>query len=205
MSKVNIVCVLKSGGDFKPEHVARLYRQVCQHMSLDFNFWCLTDYPSFTMPAGVLVLPLTRGWPGWWSKLELFDHFERAFYMDLDTTVVGDIGGLALNRPGFSALHDFDTTHHKGKLASGVMRWQGDYGFITRRFAQAPQEFMAAHRIAASWGDQGFLHACLSQQGVPFGFLQLQHPGKIVSYKLGTQTPETAIICHHGKPRPWEV
>lgn len=201
----NIVCVLKSGGDFRPEHVDRLYQQVRAHVRGDFEFWCMTDYPEFSFKCPVLVLPLARGWPGWWSKLELFDHFEQAFYLDLDTTIVGDITHMVQPHPGFYALHDLDTRHHAGKLATGVMRWFGDYGFLTRQFALNPDAFMAKHRLASSWGDQGYVQEGMLRARESYRFLQDFYPGWIVSYKLDTPTADTRIICHHGKPRPWEV
>lgn len=201
----NIVCVLRSGGDFKPEHVVRLMDQVAGHMRGDYEFWCLTDYPQLSFPPDVHVVPLVRGWPGWWSKLELFDHFEQAFYLDLDTTIVGDITEMVHPIPGFFALHDLDYRRKPGVLATGVMRWCGDYGFITRQFALAPERFMAKHNHGASWGDQGYVAESLRHAREGFRFLQDFYPGWIVSYKLDTPTADTRIICHHGKPRPWEV
>nr|WP_145924153.1 hypothetical protein [Halomonas elongata] len=39
--------------------------------------------------------PLAHGWPGWWSKLELFrPHGGDLLYLDLDTVVRGDLQPL---------------------------------------------------------------------------------------------------------------
>ena len=209
MDQMNIVCVLKSGGDFTPEHVVRLYEQVKARMTVDFEFWCLSDYPRFSFPPGIRLLALCRNWPGWWSKLEVFDFFVEALYLDLDTNIIGPIDDIARPRSGFFALRDLDTVKRPEQLASGVMRWKGDYSFITRQFSLNPQSFMDKHRDPLSWGDQGFIQAALAQSGVDHLYLQDFHPGRIVSYKLyvarGASTEGVSIICHHGKPRPWEV
>lgn len=202
----NIVCVLKSGGDFKPEHVERLADQVAGFTTVEYDFWCMTDYPPMSFNPDIKVVSLKRGWPGWWSKLELFDHFSDAFYMDLDTTVVGCLDPLLQPKDGFYALLDFDQKHRRGKLASGVMRWRGDYSFLTTRFAMRPDDFIARYRTAERWGDQGYIGDMLVDiEGMDWGALQEERPGAIESYKLGQQTRETVLVCHHGKPRPWEV
>lgn len=206
MAEVNIVCVLKSGGDFKPEHVERLEQQVRAHVSTPMRFWCMTDYPPLSFHHDILVLPLVRNWPGWWSKLEVFDHFDNAFYLDLDTTICGDITALVQQRDqGFFALYDLDRRNHPGKLASGLMRWRGDFGYITRRFALNPEAFMQLYRGGRGWGDQGFIAEVLKQDCTPWRALQDEQPGAIISFKLDQHTRETCIICHHGKPRPWDV
>jgi hypothetical protein len=202
---LNVVSVLKSGGDFLPKHVDRLAGQVADWLRLPHHMWVLTDYPPLSFHGDVNVVSLKRNWPGWWSKLELFDHFHSAFYLDLDTTVVGDLSKLVTDRDGFYAIHDLDVRNKPGQFASGVMRWRGDYSFLTRRFALAADEFMRVYRSPQHWGDQGFIRNVLQQEGIEWKPLQAEAPGAIASYKLDQQTRETVLVCHHGKPRPWEV
>lgn len=54
------LCVLRSGGDFKPEHVIRLSKQVK-------DLVCLSDVDI----EGIKTIPLQYDWPKWRSKLEI--------------------------------------------------------------------------------------------------------------------------------------
>ena len=65
-----IACVLRSGGDYGPEWVEKLACSAGNVMGyrLGLRFVCLTD---MEVPH-VECIPLAYGWPGWFSKLELF-------------------------------------------------------------------------------------------------------------------------------------
>ena len=73
------VCVLRSGGDFRPEHAQRLARQVS-------GLVCLSD----VQVPGVATRVLQHGWPGWWSKMEAFapELEGDVLLIDLDTLVL---------------------------------------------------------------------------------------------------------------------
>ena len=104
-----VACVLKSGGEYEVKHVMALRDQILSH-SPDADIVCLSDV-DFTLHF-VRRVPLTHGWPGWWSKLELFRPGalpvgERVLYLDLDTTIVGPIDDLLARPEPFLALADF--------------------------------------------------------------------------------------------------
>ncbi len=99
-----VVLVLRSGGAYRPEHVARLVRQLRSSVPAPAGaeppgggealaITVLTDLPAAEFPAGVRVVRLKHGWPGWWAKMELYspelpDLRDQPFlYLDLDTTV----------------------------------------------------------------------------------------------------------------------
>ena len=104
---LNIACVLKSGGVYKPAHVEHLRLSVDLFAqkwkrTREFKFACLTDdaslldaIPRIEFDGRLLgAIPLLNNWPGWWSKLELFRAFpqgEHVLYFDLDTEIVGDL------------------------------------------------------------------------------------------------------------------
>lgn len=180
------ICVLRSGGDFKPEHVQRLSRMVP-------DLVCLSDVPV----DGVRVIPLKYDWPGWWSKMEMFrpDIAGNLFFLDLDTTV------LSMPKMPLSdaVLYDFGDP---SVIGSGLMYLtETKRRMIWEDWIRCPEKHMAAH---TKWpaGDQGYLLPHLKNA------LRWQNLIRVYSYKIHCKkgVPEDAeVICYHGKPRPWEL
>lgn len=181
------VCVLRSGGDFKPEHVYRL-----KAMIKGMQFLCLSD-----VPLECDWIPLQKDWPGWWSKLEIFSPTlcEDIFYLDLDTTVLK----MPTMPDRTTVLRDFGDP---GMMASGLMFIKHeDKAAIWEAFNRNPQANMAANVKWPNLGDQGFLQPFLKNAQ------RWQHIAKVYSFKNHCKhgVPEDAeVICYHGKPRPWD-
>lgn len=192
-----VVCVFRSGGDYRPEHVQRLQAMVHRFVGSKHEFVCLSDQPI----RGVPTEPMRRNWPGWWSKLELFEHFQKAFYLDLDTTLLANIDDVVGYRHVFTMLRDLGKPNVP---ASGVMAWDGDFSGIAETFAEDVEANIKACSSAARWGDQGFIAQHINPE-----FLQDLFPGAVASYKWQVLRnglkPENRIVCFHGKPRPWDV
>jgi hypothetical protein len=203
-----LVCVMRSGGDYKPEHVARLYKQTREPGRWPpGRFVCLTNH-LFKTPSPIEQRQLTHGWAGWWSKLELcapeHDDLGDILYIDLDTTVVGSLEDIA-NVGRLTLLSDFLAP---ALLASGVM-----YLPVTaRRFAwellhegAGPQVVIRSFRRK---GDQGFFNLAWYHEADRWQDVLL---GQLISFKehvepSGGIVPWGArLICYHGHPRPWEV
>ncbi len=194
---LTVACVLRSGGDFRPEHVDRLWDGVSENFP-GHSFFCLTD-----MDVCCESVPLKYGWPGWWSKMELFrPDLEGDFlYFDLDTIVLGDIPDFA----GLTRLTVLSDFHVPDRVASGVMFIpQVDRAFVWNAWMKDATGHM---RRQGGRGDQGFLQDLWG--GAPERF-QDRLPGQIVSYKVHVQAndkvPDDArVMCFHGRPRPWET
>jgi hypothetical protein len=195
--RLTVACVLRSGGDFRREHVQWLAHQVGRRLQLEHQVVCLSDVAV----PGVDTVPMRRGWPGWWSKLELFEHFRQAFYLDLDTAIVGDLAPLVTHPHVFTMLRDVSGAD---RPASGVMAWNGNRSAIAEAFAADPDRWIAECSSATSWGDQGFI-----ARHVRPDFLQDLFPGCVQSFKLdlkgGAPGSDTRIVAFHGTPRPWDV
>lgn len=181
--------MLRSGGEFTPDHVRWLAAQIPE-------LHVLSDVPV----PGVPRLELKRDWPGWWAKMELFDpELSRdILYFDLDTVVLGDVGALEVGRT--TLLRDWN---RPALFGSGLMYIEhGDKERVWRAFTQNPRAAMASCRTRLRWGDQGFLQPHLKDAARWQDLL----PGLVQSYKVDVagrkQTP-SSIICFHGKPRPW--
>lgn len=195
---LTVACVLRSGGDFRAEHAARLRSAVAEHLP-GARWRCLSDVPE------VATDPLVHGWPGWWSKIELFRPgllVGPTLYLDLDTVIVGSLSeiGAAISPGRLLMLRDF---FYPERAGSGMMGWAGDWSAIHAAFAADPEAHMRRCRSRAAWGDQGFIAGLIEP-----AFWQDAIPGQIVSYKAHCRRGVPAgarVVCFHGHPRPWEV
>lgn len=193
---MRILCVLRSGGDYGPEHVKRLQSQLAAQGETDFA--CLSD----VFIDGVETIPLRWDWPGWWAKLELFrpDLKGDFLFVDLDMTILKPIADLEL-LPVLMIMRD---VYRPGGLQSSIMFLpEAVRGEIWQAWQKSPGHWMERYRRG---GDQAFLERFWLRRAQR---LQDWFPGWVVSYKAdvaGREVPETArIICFHGRPRPWEV
>jgi hypothetical protein len=201
---LTVAFVLRSGGDYRPEHVARLADGVKRHLGIKHQLVCLSDMDVGS--AVDRVIPLRHGWPGWWSKLELFSPGTfggPVLYLDLDTIAVGRLGDIAVGHR-FTVLRNFWAAE---RIGSGVMAWDWDLSAIYAAFLEAPERFMREYRTTERWGDQGFIR--FNAPIMP-ELWQERHPGKVVSFKLHCRplqrVPAGArIVAFHGQPRPWEM
>lgn len=179
------VCVLRSGGDFKPEHVQRLARQVP-------GLLCLSDMDV----PGVETKPLLWGWPGWWSKMEVYGaHLDTDILLiDLDTHVIRMPRMPAVTM----VLPDF---YKPALMGSGFMYVTvEDQARIWSEWMRDPQGHMRRCRTRTCWGDQGFLMPLIG--GSP------RWGSNVVSWKVHCKAgiPEAAdVVVFHGRPRPWQV
>lgn len=200
---MNIVtCVWRGGGCYTLEYLMRLYGAVLTHLT-DPLVVCLTDQPVPALPR-LQTLPLREGWPGWWSKLELFARFtrHRVVYFDLDTVIKGPLDPL-FRFTTFTALADFN---HPSFIQSSVLAWEGDYSYLHKEFAAAPAQTAARFAAGACGrvGDQAYIEQTLR---VPVARWQELLPGAFASYKSSTVEAQAraSVICYHGLPRPHET
>lgn len=178
-----VACVLRSGGDFRPEHVQWLAKQVP-------GLVCLSDV---SVP-GVETISLAYDWPGWFAKMEMFGpSLEGDVLMaDLDTVV---LGMPAVPRET-TVLRDFT---RPGLMGSGFMFvTEADRKRVWDSWIADPAGHMKAHRRL---GDQGFMQDIIGDCA--------KWGDEVCSYKehvRGKGVPEGAkVVCFHGKPRPWDV
>lgn len=199
--QIVFACVLKSGGDFSPQYVSRLKSMIDRNTTMPHRFVCLTD---MNVPCD--SIRLTEGFPGWWSKLELFkpgqfNNGDTVVYFDLDTIIMGNLDLLGRLPDGFHALRPWNRQNmQRGYCGSGFMVWKGDFSFIFSNFRRA---ILPRY----SGGDQQYISETLSKMGVGFRPLQDGVSG-IHSYKRQCRNgppPGTRVVCFHGRPRVHEV
>lgn len=189
--RLTVACVLKSGGCYGREYVMRLWAGVDRHLD-DYQFVCLTDMDLDDCPT----IQLRDGLNGWWSKLELFRHFQgNTLYLDLDTVVNGDLSEMR-DLEGFWMQRDW---LHPEEDNSAIMRWDGDYSYIYNRFIEDVPNHMDRHI-----GDQNFISEVLEDDPKIW---QDQMPGLCASYRTSTleECQEASLICYQSRPRPHET
>lgn len=201
MNALRVALVLRSGGDYDAEDVARLCNALAVHAP-SVPVVCLSDVP---VPCERIALE--HDWPGWWSKMELFrpDVAGDLLYMDLDTMLTGDLAGVLGACNGHAiALRDF---YHPTRIGSGLMYLpESVRPLVWDRFTANPASVMRTYseRRVERWGDQAFINDVIARSPLRW---QDELPGAVVSYKIdvrpnGTVPPTASIVCFHGKPRP---
>lgn len=187
--------------DFKPVHVQALQKQIAKFAPFAY-FQCLTDVKV----EGVDCIPLRRGWPGWWSKMELFDPALPGdfLFMDLDTALVGPLDDILAVKK-LTMLRDFYRDGRKLKEGLG-----GGLFYFPAGDARRPVwDFFSAHPSLQMKvyvrGDQHLFEKFYLRTADRWQDIV---PSQVVSWKVhcAKGIPENArVICFHGSPRPWGV
>lgn len=205
-NQINIVLVLRSGGDFHQKDVYLLVSHINKYWegTVKPHVTCLTDtVEEETKLVGLTFFPLETAWDGWWSKLNLFEpgirNLRPFLYLDLDTVVVGDLSTIVPpdeNKNLFITLEDF---YRKGVDASGMMWVTKDARMdrIYKLWKKSPEVFMQKFR-----GDQDFI-ASVQKADVHW---QAITEKRVQSFKPNRKWQRSfplkaSVICFHGSPR----
>jgi hypothetical protein len=199
---MQVICVLRGGGEYHEEHVSALATQVARFCP-KAKFFCLSDVE---LSPHLNRIPMQYSWPKWWSKLELFrpDIKGHIFYVDLDTLIVGDISELVSDQR-LMMLRD---VYLPDELQSSVMsipeRVRGE---IWSNWIANPEAAMCAPVEGIFWSDQEWLEQFWLNKAIRF---QDAYPEALVSYKADSVEqrgiPSSArIVFFHGPPRPWHT
>ncbi len=192
-------CVLKSGGDYFPEHVQALAEQVKRYTSIDYRFVCYSDVKI----EGVETIPLLENYPGWWSVPEVFRQKGPTVITGIDTVIrdsLDPLFELALKsfNDDFWMIRAFNP---KNTFASGIMVYNGDWSGIWNDFTYPEST------DGLRGGEQDHTIRYLRRKGVIPKIIQNEISG-IYSYKRHCRKnipSGSRVILFHGKPRPFEV
>jgi len=217
-----IACVLNPSPDFDRDYVERLARGVQRHLSLPYEFVCLSPFDP--QLAGVRWVKINPRLPGWWAKIELLRMTGPMLYLDLDTVIVGNLDPLVAHVADSTQAWMLRDLGGGRKLECGVMGWSFPeserFQKLHWRFFNELREFlpgvgsreqaaMRDHEMRLWQNDEDWLRAQIGKYGIPVGVLQ-EHVAGIYSYKLDVEklggVPAVGVmICFPGVPRPRDL
>ena len=92
--KLNVICV-KWSTKYSAEYVNKLLSMVKRHITIPFNFYCLTEDKE-GIDSDVIIIPIQYDLKIWWNKLAMFekgfgDLKGQCLYFDLDIVIQKDI------------------------------------------------------------------------------------------------------------------
>lgn len=206
---MQVVTVLRSGGDFLPRHVQALRRAVFENSPPGTEFVCLSDTPI----PGVKTRPLFYNWPGFWAKMELFAPWMEGdfLYMDLDTVILGPIddflkprplttfGGALMWLPQEGRAEVWRLYHENRKTI--VQEYGGEDVFLRAVWA-------GQHTVPRTFVDQVLRDRKMTRQWsdeLPGQVIFRKYRGLLQPSMLGTSSNNARIVIFSGLPRPWHT
>jgi hypothetical protein len=194
-----IACVLKSGGEYKPAHVLKLKAQADYNVHRDYHFLCLTDMEI----QQVSTLPLTRGYPGWWSCTELWKISGPTMVVGLDTVFCGDLTPLLdlAERTGpdqFWMLRSFfHPDDPERDLINGVQIWNGDWSWLFDEFDYERDSLLFR-------GDENYQLDAFRRRGLRPGKIQDEVNGVYSRKECSPNVQDDArVVVFHGPNKRW--
>lgn len=208
---MTLLTVLRSGGEYTAAHVERLRAQIGKT-----QMHTISDVPCRNR------IPARYRYPGWWAKMELFrpDIQGHVLYLDLDSTVVGDLSPFTgLSRS--TILSDF---YRPENMQSSMMFLrQEDRARIWAAWHGNEQAIIESYRTRRVGfnGDQNFIQDVCERDGIAMQRFQNVLPFHVISYKCDIMRhtqPHTRwqdtwrkthhrarVVIFHGRPRPWQT
>lgn len=220
---INILCV-RFGNRYGKEYVERLRNMVARHITVPYNFYCLTDDQHPIDGVRTIYQPNAQYPKGWWHKVHMFDArlplSGRILYFDLDIVIHSNIDKLCFFSPKeFIGIHDFNRKFYASwrYLNSSVMAWNhGMHHTVWEKFKENPKE---AQRLQ---GDQDWIWKLCQNQ------IKFWPKEWIQSYKWEIRSreqltivngkrqfkeedhtvqvhPDCCVTVFHGDPKPQDV
>jgi len=148
-TKITVLCV-RFGNRYGMDYVERLRNMVARHMTIPYEFVCLTDSNHTIQGVRNITQPNAGYSKGWWHKVHMFDPTlpinGRIIYFDLDVVIHANIDKLAtVWNNDFLGIRDFNRHFYSSwqYLNSSVMAWNhGEQSHIWRDFKKNPADAM---------------------------------------------------------------
>ena len=142
---ITVLCV-RFGNKYGREYVERLRNMVARHLTVPYEFACLTDDQHDIPGVRKIYQPNANYAKGWWHKVHMFDSTlplrGRILYLDLDVVIHANMDKLTGYHPSnFIGIHDFNRKFYPSwnYLNSSVLAWtHGTQSHIFEQFKQKP-------------------------------------------------------------------
>lgn len=222
---VHIAC-LKWGDKYPAEYVNRLYRMLKKHVTIPFQFHCLTENKQgIDESIDIIPLEVEEGVKGWWYKLQFFQEDVyglkgRLLFLDLDVVIVNNIDELFLNKKNkFMIIKDlkegliYNSSVFLLELGSQTQVWeqfQADKQSIMARM-HGDQDWISETVENANLWPEGsvvsFKKECNARNKHSFGRLGnvLRRLGFCLPKGYAVPPTTAKIVYFHGKPDPDDV
>lgn len=156
---ITVLCV-KFGNKYGVEYAERLRNMVSRHLTIPYEFVCLTDDQHPIKGVRSIIQPNAQYSKGWWHKVHMFDPNlnlnGRIIYFDLDVVIHANINKLVENLDNhFYGIRDFNRKFISkwDKLNSSVLSWiSGTNSDIYNLFIKDKNTAMRLH------GDQDWIY-----------------------------------------------
>ena len=219
---VTVLCV-RFGTKYGIEYVEKLRNMVSRHLTVPYEFACITDDPTPISGVRLIVQPLFEYRQLWWHKVHMFDpQLETAsviLYFDLDVVICNSINRLVLIDPKkLYGIRDFNRKFmpNLDYLNSSVMCWaRGHHSELYTKFKTD------THRALMLRGDQDWIWAQSKRdiQFWPTEWIQsykweIRSKSELVErsgdsgFKFVSDvqpSPECCVAVFHGNPNPADV
>ena len=219
---LNVICV-KWGNKYSPNYVNTLKKMCDRHITLPYQFYCLTEQPDGIDPdIKIIKLPALPGIKTWWSKLYMFSPAlpieGTILYFDLDVVIFKNIDCLFTHDPNkFMIIRDFNRCRiiDWNSSNSSVMRWQsGTMQYLWKEFQDNPSAVMQKNHGDQDWitkrANDDINHWpdewIRSYKWEMIGHKETRNikDKKYTFQKPPTITEENRVAVFHGKPDPHE-
>lgn len=219
----NWVVCLKHGTKYSSEYVNRLFNMCKRHITVPFNFACITENSSGIDPS-IKIIPVPQiAVTGWWYKPWVFsDEIPidgTILFLDLDIVIINNIDMIWSYHPEkFCIIRDFNRSTIKewNKFNSSIFKFQkGNFSFVWNNFIKDTSITRRLHgdqdwifnqvkRNFSFWPDewmQSYKWEIRNRQDIIKVGIKRQFKD-IVNPKID---PRTKILVFHGDPKPDEV
>lgn len=219
----NWVVCLKHGTKYSSEYVNRLFNMCKRHITVPFNFACITENSTGIDPS-IKIIPVPQiAVAGWWYKPWVFsDEIPidgTILFLDLDIVIINNIDMVWTYQPEkFCIIRDFNRSTIKewNKFNSSIFKFQkGNFSFVWDNFIKDTSVTKRLH------GDQDWI---FNQVKRNFSFWpdewmqsykwEIRNRQDIIKVGIKRQfkdvanpkiDPRTKILVFHGDPKPDEV
>ena len=128
---ITVLCV-RFGTRYGRDYVERLRNMVARHLTVPYEFVCLTDDPTHIDGVRNIVMPVQSYSRLWWHKVHMFDPSlgirNKILYFDLDVVIHANIDKLVeFEDNSLYGIRDFNRKFHASwdRLNSSAMSWVG--------------------------------------------------------------------------------